>query len=136
MKSGRAAELTGRLGAPAPGTRPEAVRHYMLGLLHFAPAAGGRARRQSRSSRRPWRPAHLGGAPLPAGLVLLEGEQFARALPELPRALALEPNEDSYQLPLAKALARTGDSPGAPWPRMPQGHPGRPSPADVGSPGR
>ncbi len=113
VKTGRAAELTARLAAPAPGARPEHVRHYMLGLLHFASAAeaGAPALRELEQA--------VALAPQSAelhfrlGLVYLEAEQFPRALPELRRALELAPTKDSYQLPLAKALARTGDPKGA-----------------------
>jgi Flp pilus assembly protein TadD len=47
------------------------------------------------------------------GVALLESEQMEEALVELKRATTLAPERTGWALPLAKALARTGDQPGA-----------------------
>src|SRR5690606_32922329 len=47
------------------------------------------------------------------GVALLETEQVEEALPPLQRALELEPTNARFRLPLAKALALTGDREGA-----------------------
>lgn len=47
------------------------------------------------------------------GVALVESEHYEAALPSLRRAIALQPTKASWSLPLAKALARTGDQRGA-----------------------
>lgn len=111
VRTGHADELLARLGSER-GT-PEAVRHYMRGLLYFARSAeaGGPAIHEFEQA--------IALAPNTAeyhyrlGLALLESEKYAEALPALRRASQLAPDRPGLYLPLAKALARTGDPKGA-----------------------
>ncbi|HLT31844.1 MAG TPA: tetratricopeptide repeat protein [Myxococcaceae bacterium] len=92
---------------------PSPVVHYMRGLALFTrPAdASGPAIDAFRTATE--------GAPERAelhyrlGVALLETEQVEEALPPLQRALELEPTNARFRLPLAKALALTGDREGA-----------------------
>lgn len=106
VKTGRGAELRRRL--PNDRTAPQAVRHYMLGLAEFAdPASAGEKAiadfRQAVALSPEQAELHYR-----LGLALLESEQYEKALPELTRAAELAPKSVGYQLPLAKAQARTG----------------------------
>ncbi len=111
VKAGRGAELARRLSAQ--GGRPEHVRHYMLGLLHFASAEEAGAPALVELQRAVELSPGLAELHFRLGLVYLEAEQFDRALPALRRAVELAPDRMAQRLPLAKALARTGDPKGA-----------------------
>src|SRR5690606_21336514 len=92
---------------------PSPVVHYMRGLALFTrPAdASGPAIDAFRAA--------VEGAPergelhYRLGVALLETEQTPEALPPLQRAIELEPATARFRLPLAKALALTGDRAGA-----------------------
>jgi len=111
VRSGRAEALAKAL--EADGRTPEAVRHYVKGLLAFARAAeaGEPALREFQRA--------IELSPKTAefhyrlGLALLESERYAEALGPLQRAKELAPERSGVYLPLAKALARTGDAKGA-----------------------
>lgn len=89
--------------------KDDAVSHYARGLVLFARAAdaSGPAIAEFR------RAAEL--APDQAelhyrlGLALLESEKLEEALVALRKATAMAPDKSGWALPLAKALARTGD---------------------------
>jgi tetratricopeptide (TPR) repeat protein len=111
VKAGRTDALVSRLSSER--TTPEPVRHYMLGLTYFARSAeaDGPAVRELQQA--------IALSPGTAeyhfrlGLALLESERFDAALPPLRRAAELAPGRPGLYLPLAKALARTGDTKGA-----------------------
>jgi len=111
VRSGQTEALAKALTGP-PRT-PEAVRHYMLGLLAFSqPAqAGAPALNEFRRA--------IEVSPSTAefhyrlGVALLESERYADALSPLQQAKVLAPERSGMYLPLAKALARTGDTKGA-----------------------
>jgi tetratricopeptide (TPR) repeat protein len=111
VRTGRAEALLAKVDADKRA--PQAVRHYLRGLLFFARSAdaGGPAIREFEQA--------IALAPDTAeyhyrlGLALLESEKYAQALPPLRRASELSPKRPGLYLPLAKALARTGDTRGA-----------------------
>lgn len=90
-----------------------AVNHYMLGLAYFsrasdagAPAVEAFQRAIALAPNEPEYHYRL-------GIAYLESEQYTAALGPLRRAAELAPERAAIRLPLAKALHRTGDSPGA-----------------------
>jgi len=90
-----------------------AVNHYMLGLAYFSrvsdagtPAVAAFQRALELKPDEPEFHYRL-------GLALLESEQYAAAVGPLRRAAELAPDRAGIRLPLAKALHRTGDEPGA-----------------------
>ncbi len=112
VKAGRTdvwiAELERRNAA-----RERASQHYMLGLAHYSRAAGAGAPARAAFERA------IALAPEQAelhhrlGVALVESELYAQALVPLRRAVQLAPQRPGLQLPLAKALHRTGDPAGA-----------------------
>jgi tetratricopeptide (TPR) repeat protein len=90
-----------------------AVNHYMLGLAYFSRAsdAGGPAVAafERALELKPDEPEFH----YRLGLARLESEQYAEAVGPLRRAAELAPERAGIRLPLAKALHRTGDAPGA-----------------------
>lgn len=90
-----------------------ALAHYMLGLVRFSRAgeAAGPAVAEFRraSELAPDEPEFV----YRLGVALVESEQYEEALSPLRRATLLQPTKASWSLPLAKALARTGDQRGA-----------------------
>ncbi len=117
VRSHRAEPFIARLEASlAPGGdaegRPPAVTRYLLGLARFAgPGQADRAIGDFEEAVRlsPDEPEFV----YRLGIALLESEQYERALPPLRRTAELSPARTDVLLPLAKALARTGDRPGA-----------------------
>jgi tetratricopeptide (TPR) repeat protein len=111
VRTGRADALLSRLEAEK--NTPAAVRHYVRGLVFFSRSAeaGPPAIHEFEQA--------IAASPATAefhyrlGLALLESERYEQALPALRRASALAPGRPAFYLPLAKALARTGDGPGA-----------------------
>jgi tetratricopeptide (TPR) repeat protein len=87
--------------------------HYMQGLVRFARAAeaSGPAVAQFRRAVElaPTEPEFH----YRLGVALVESEQFEQALVPLRQATALAADHPAWSLPLAKALARTGDLHGA-----------------------
>ena len=90
-----------------------AVNDYMLGLAYFsrasdagAPAVAAFERARQLEPQEPEYHYRL-------GLARLESEQYAAAVEPLRRAAELAPERAAIRLPLAKALHRTGDAPGA-----------------------
>ncbi|EPX57667.1 Tetratricopeptide repeat protein [Cystobacter fuscus DSM 2262] len=95
------------------GQAERAVNHYMLGLAYFSrvsdagsPAVAAFQRALELKPDEPEFHYRL-------GLALLESEQYAAAVGPLRRAAELAPERAGIRLPLAKALHRTGDEPGA-----------------------
>ncbi|QRK13985.1 tetratricopeptide repeat protein [Archangium violaceum] len=90
-----------------------AVNHYMLGLAYFSRASDAGAPAVEAFERalalKPDEPEFH----YRLGLVRLESEQYAAAVEPLRRAAELAPERAGIRLPLAKALHRTGDAPGA-----------------------
>lgn len=95
----------------AQAERP--VNHYMLGLAWFSRASDAGAPALAAFERAialvPSEPEFH----YRLGIAHLESEQYAAALGPLRRAAELAPERAAVRLPLAKALHRTGDSPGA-----------------------
>ncbi|SET02950.1 Tfp pilus assembly protein PilF [Stigmatella erecta] len=95
------------------GQGERAVNQYMLGLALFSRASGAGAPAVAAFERA------IALAPSEAefhyrlGIAHLESEQYAAALGPLRRAAELAPERAGVRLPLAKALYRTGDAPGA-----------------------
>lgn len=106
VKSGRGPELRKRL--PDDRAAPEAVRLYMLGLVDFADPASAGTQAIADFQRAVQLAPTLPELHYRLGLALLESEKYDLALPELARAAELAPQKTAYQLPLAKAYARTG----------------------------
>jgi tetratricopeptide (TPR) repeat protein len=111
VRAGTTAALLPQLSAPWP--RHEAVRHYMLGLLHFGRSAAGAEQAAAELEQA------VALAPQTAefhhrlGLVHLEAERYPEAAASLGKARALAPALRPLLLPLARALARAGDRGGA-----------------------
>ncbi|WP_075008630.1 tetratricopeptide repeat protein [Stigmatella aurantiaca] len=95
------------------GQAERAVNQYMLGLALFSRASDAGAPAVAAFERA------IALAPSEAefhyrlGIAHLESEQYAAALGPLRRAAELAPERAGVRLPLAKALYRTGDAPGA-----------------------
>jgi tetratricopeptide (TPR) repeat protein len=85
------------------------ISHYMRGLILFASAADatGPAIEAFRKAQElaPDEPEYH----YRLGVALLESEKDAEAIVPLKKALAMRPQKSSWNLPLAKALFRTGD---------------------------
>ncbi|WP_342382007.1 tetratricopeptide repeat protein [Myxococcus stipitatus] len=129
VKAGRSdawiEELQGRIRS---GER--AVDQYMLGLALFSRAKDAGAPAVAAFERAIALSPDTAEYHYRLGVARLESEQYAAAVEPLRRATTLAPDRSSWRLPLAKALHRTGDSPGA-VESLGVVVRGRPSPADV-----
>ncbi len=90
-----------------------AIAHYQKGLVLFARSADASGPAVEEFSKACALAPKEGEFQHRLGLALLESERYDAALPALTKALELKPGEASWQLPLAKARFRTGDSKGA-----------------------
>jgi tetratricopeptide (TPR) repeat protein len=94
-------------------TADDAITHYLKGLVRFARAseASGLAitEFQRAIALQPKEPEFQ----YRLGVALVESEQYEAALASLKAATAMAPEHAGWFLPLAKALARTGDAKGA-----------------------
>ncbi|ATB47670.1 tetratricopeptide repeat protein [Corallococcus macrosporus] len=102
------AELQKRIAA---GER--AVDQYMLGLALFSRARDAGAPSVAAFERAVDLSPDTAEFHYRLGLARLESEQYTEALGPLRRATTLAPDRTAWRLPLAKALHRTGDAPGA-----------------------
>ncbi|MFP2961210.1 tetratricopeptide repeat protein [Myxococcus sp. 1LA] len=102
------AELQKRIAA---GER--AVDQYMLGLALFSRARDAGAPSVAAFERAAALSPDIAEFHYRLGLAQLESEQYTEALGPLRRATSLAPDRTAWRLPLAKALHRTGDAPGA-----------------------
>ena len=119
------AELQGRLAAAE-----RAVDQYMLGLALFSRARDAGAPAVAAFERAIALSPDTAEYHYRLGLARLESEQYAAAVEPLRRAATLAPERAGWRLPLAKALHRTGDAPGA-VEALGAVVRGRPSPAEV-----
>ncbi|RJS16840.1 hypothetical protein DRW03_29680 [Corallococcus sp. H22C18031201] len=90
-----------------------AVDQYMLGLALFSRAKDAGAPSVTAFERAIALAPTVGEYHYRLGLARLESEQYADAVPPLRHATELAPERTGWRLPLAKALHRTGDAPGA-----------------------
>jgi tetratricopeptide (TPR) repeat protein len=119
------AELQGRI---ASGER--AVDQYMLGLALFSRARDAGAPAVAAFERAISLSPDTAEFHYRLGLARLESEQYPAAVEPLRRATTLAPERTAWRLPLAKALHRTGDAPGA-VEALGTVVRGRPTPAEV-----
>lgn len=87
-----------------------AVGHYQKGLVLFARSADATGPAVEEFTAASTRSPNEGEFHYRLGLAQLESERFELALPELKKALELNPNAAGWQLPYAKALYRGGDA--------------------------
>ena len=90
------------------GHRDRAVNHYMAGLVRFAQTADARGGALEEFQRAIALSPGTAELHYRLGVALVESEQFEAAVPALEHAATLAPERQAIQLPLAKALARTG----------------------------
>ncbi|MCC6336673.1 MAG: tetratricopeptide repeat protein [Myxococcales bacterium] len=86
-----------------------AVSHYQQGLVRFARAAEATGPAVTEFRRAVELEPNEPEFHYRLGVALLESEQFEEALASLRRATSMAPDRTGWALPLAKALARTGD---------------------------
>ena len=108
VRAGTADALLARLA-----TTDTAVSHYQQGLVRFARAAEATGPAITEFRRAVALEPNEPEFHYRLGVALLESEQTEEALVELKRATSQAPDKTGWALPLAKALARTGDHPGA-----------------------
>lgn len=108
MKAGSSEQLLRRLE-----TADTAVSHYMQGLVLFARAADATGPAIAQFQRAVELEPEAGELHHRLGVALLESEKYEQARAPLERAVKLQPNELSWQLPIAKVLYRSGDTKGA-----------------------
>ncbi|MCP3144598.1 tetratricopeptide repeat protein [Pyxidicoccus xibeiensis] len=129
VKAGRTdawiAELQGRIAA-----QERAVDQYMLGLALFSRARDAGAPTVAAFERAIALAPETAEFHYRLGVARLESEQYAAAVEPLRRATTLAPERTAWRLPLAKALHRTGDAPGA-VAALGSVVRGRPSPGEV-----
>lgn len=112
------AEAWALTGAPEPllqrlAPQDTPVAHYMRGLVLFARAADASGPAIAAFERARTLAPKEAEFHYRLGLALVESERDEEALAPLRQALALAPARASWNLPLAKALHRTGDAKGA-----------------------
>ncbi|GMU09946.1 hypothetical protein ASNO1_62000 [Corallococcus caeni] len=90
-----------------------AVDQYMLGLTLFSRARDAGAPTVAAFERAITLSPSTAEFHYRLGVARLESEQYAAALGPLRKAVELAPERAGWKLPLAKALARTGDAAGA-----------------------
>jgi tetratricopeptide (TPR) repeat protein len=90
-----------------------AVAHYMQGLVLFARAADATGPAIAQFQRAVELEPNSGELHHRLGVALLESEKYEQARAPLERAAQLQPDELSWQLPIAKVRYRSGDSKGA-----------------------
>src|SRR6185436_13708762 len=102
VKAGSSALLLERLK-----TADTAVSHYMQGLVLFARAADATGPAIAEFKRAVELEPNAGELHHRLGVALLESEKYELARAPLERAVQLQPNELSWQLPIAKVLYRS-----------------------------
>ncbi|WP_235685974.1 tetratricopeptide repeat protein [Corallococcus silvisoli] len=112
VKAGHADAWTEEL-RQAIAKNERAVDQYMLGLTLFSRARDAGAPTVAAFERAIVMSPTTAEFHYRLGVARLESEQYAAALGPLRKAAELAPERAGWKLPLAKALARTGDAPGA-----------------------
>ncbi|TSC24703.1 tetratricopeptide repeat protein [Corallococcus sp. Z5C101001] len=112
VKAGHADAWTEEL-RQAIAKNERAVDQYMLGLTLFSRARDAGAPTVAAFERAIVMSPTTAEFHYRLGVARLESEQYAAALGPLRKAAELAPERAGWRLPLAKALARTGDAPGA-----------------------
>jgi tetratricopeptide (TPR) repeat protein len=112
VKAGRADAWAEEL-RQAIAKNERAVDQYMLGLTLFSRARDAGAPTVAAFERAITLSPATAEFHYRLGVARLESEQYAAALGPLRKAVELAPERAGWKLPLAKALARTGDAPGA-----------------------
>ncbi|NOK17162.1 tetratricopeptide repeat protein [Corallococcus carmarthensis] len=112
VKAGRADAWAEEL-RQAIAKNERAVDQYMLGLTLFSRARDAGAPTVAAFERAIALSPTTGEFHYRLGVARLESEQYTAALGPLRKAVELAPERAGWKLPLAKALARTGDATGA-----------------------
>jgi tetratricopeptide (TPR) repeat protein len=113
LRAGSGAEYLSRVLRDVEAHPSSALGHFQLGLLHFAQSAKAEGPAVAELEKARALAPDVGEIHWRLGVALVESERYADAVPVLRRAVELLPSSVGMQLPLAKALQRTGDSAGA-----------------------
>jgi tetratricopeptide (TPR) repeat protein len=112
-RSGRKDEIVRELEPASTSSPDDDVLHYGLGLALFARSADGLDKALEHLTRASALKPDVAEYHFRVGVVNLEAERFPDAVTSLKRARDLDPAQARHHVPLALALARTGDRKGA-----------------------
>lgn len=113
FRAGRIDTLIAELEGTCAARPSDDVAHYELGLAYYAQSASAEAKAVMHLARAAELKPYVAEYPFRLGVVYLDAERFPEAAASLKKARDLDPTQARPHVPLAMALARTGDRKGA-----------------------